>query len=252
MEKCTKPGCTLDRAPYVGTGRPTVYCAEHQPKKARKERSDAARAEKQQQSPAPVKEPKHREVHELEHAAAREAHRRSAGKAIEHSLRAFRPQMLAVYLDAHTPVERAAELAGVDYESKEELEEIAAAAVNYRGLSEGKPEALGGVITRALAIGAIRLAATIPATQPAQLMNGLYRLAETLELVQGKAQSVFTELAMVFELEGGDRWDPNELLPKELRARGRPPHGSTISPTPQAARATTPSAPGSSDPTNGS
>lgn len=164
------------------------------------------------------------------------------------ALHAFRAQKLAVYLDEHTNPIRAAELAGVEFSSEFDLAELVKEAAHYKGLTERKPEAIGAVLTKAMTIGAINMAATMSSATAAQLFNGLYRVAETLERIQGKAQSVFTALTTVYEMEGGERWKPEDLLPPEVLAPGPLRPGLKDRPIPPSELATSPSAPPNTDP----
>jgi len=108
-------------------------------------------------------------------------------------------------------VQKAAALVGLELEG-DELAELAADARRHAGLIAREPGAIGDLVNGAIALRAIAIAAGIDGDA-----QGLLKLAEALERIQGKAQVAFTTLVDILDVPGATAWTMNDLLPQELR-----------------------------------
>ena len=246
---CKKKGCRKWVRPYT-SGRPPAYCADHDPQKARTKKKPKKTTGK---NTDPQRQPKNKTEEELERAAGREVYRRDGSRAALAALKAFRPQFLAVHLrDGVTP-EEAAALAGIYYESQAELDELVAKARAYPDITKNTPQARAAVLSDAVMKGALRLSAGVGTMAVAQLPNALYRMVDAIEKIAGKTQQAYTHLGLVIEpygVEDGERWDPRELLPEELRGMSPPLSSTTGSPTRPSGSGTTRSVTGNTEPSD--
>lgn len=114
---------------------------------------------------------------------------------------AGRVQRLAIGLATEENPEKAAHLAGVLYETPEELEALTAEAMadEYRALRELQPVAMTGLImqTIALLLANSRESAAAGGS-PSQTIAGIKGLVQSLEMLTGGASSVYGDIAVVF------------------------------------------------------
>ena len=212
---CEKCGAAI---PWLGTGRPPKYCHAHR----RNRKRDAAKiVEHVSRSASPIN---HQTDFEKERRSALHALKRDGAKNAEVAAKANRARRLALGLALEKDAKLAALSVGLEVEPAELATLEKDAIERHAELIKLDTAAIGRLLLASIGQAAVRLFETVSTVAPSQLPGAIKSAAQALELLQGGTDPVMSDLTMVFQLgPEGEKWNPNTLLPVQLRTSAKPP-----------------------------
>ena len=199
-------------------GRPPKYCLDHR----RNQKRDRARAARRKSRPEPEHElePVWTSEVDKDRRSGREAAKRDGARRAELAARAGRARLLALGLALDVDPVHAAATVGIEATGEELAELAAVARTRHADLCKLDTAAIGRILLAAIGQCAVRLLETVSTIAPSQLPGAIRQAVQALELLQGDAEPVMSELRMVFKVgdaEEGKEWDLNQLLPEPLQ-----------------------------------
>ncbi len=117
-------------------------------------------------------------------------------------------RLIAVCLSVEPDAQKAAEMAGLGHLSPEEITSLASMAGRHRDLAERKPGAVGAILSTAISLAAVRLAAQVDRLPASQLAANIRALGQALEMIQGSTTPAYSQIRLVVKAPDGSEWSP--------------------------------------------
>lgn len=214
-----------DPVKWSGVGRPPKYCLEHRPQRKRDLKTLEARAARNRNL-EPNESGQYTTEFDKDRRSAKDASKREGARRAELAAKAGRARMLAIGLALDVDPITAAASVGLEVDS-EELEKLTESAkTNHADLMKLDTASIGRMLLAAVGQCAIRLFETASTIAPSQLPGAIRQAVQALEMLQGDTGPVVSDLNMIFRIEGGEDWNPDQLIPNELKTPNTKSEGS--------------------------